>query len=565
MKMDPKLQATFPPAGMQNRSASCSASDPTPVWLFQSRFSSRHEPGSFRRGRCQLTNMNGRGGQPRPGEGAPIAKGVASVLCILLLHGVVGTAAAQYGGGGGGGSGGMPHQASPSSPYALTKLIGDVAGEAAQVDPHLVNAWGLVAGPSTPWWVANNVTSSSTLYTGTGAVLPLVVTVPGAPTGIVFNGGSGFVVTDGTNSGPATFLFATESGVISGWNQAVPPPASTQALTGIDRSGEGAIYKGLAIASTAAGDQLYATDFHNTRVDVFDSSFNLVSTPGGFVDKRIPRRYAPFGIQNINGAIFVTYARQDQAKVNDVAGATHGIVDMFDTSGNLMARVATKGALNAPWGLALAPSDFGPFSGELLVGNFGNGMIHAYHQQANARWKFRGPLRVSRNKVLKISGLWGLSFGNGGPAGPMNTLYFTAGPGGGSHGLFGSIQPAGGATTTPTTTPGASTTTTTAVGTQTHTVMVGDGGALVFTPANLTIQAGDTLRWVWGSPGHSVVSGTNGNADNRFCSPSNTGCDNPPLSSKGATYEHTFTQAGTFPYYCSVHFSLGMTGTITVQ
>ena len=266
-----------------------------------------------------------------------MSRRVLSVLCILLLHGVVGTAAAQYGGGGGGGSGGMAHQASPSSPYTLTNLVGDVAGEAAQVDPHLVNAWGLVAGPSTPWWVADNVTSSSTLYAGTGAVVPLVVTVPGAPTGIVFNGGNGFVISNGTSSGPATFIFATESGIISGWNQAVPPPAATQALTGADRSGVGAIYKGLAIASTATGDQLYATDFHNARVDVFDSSFNLVSTPGGFVDKKIPHRYAPFGIQNINGALFVTYARQDKAKVNDVPGATHGIVDMFDTSGNLVA------------------------------------------------------------------------------------------------------------------------------------------------------------------------------------------------------------------------------------
>jgi len=495
-----------------------------------------------------------------------MSKRVLSVLCIVLLLGVVGAATAQYGGGGvsggSGGSGGMSHASAPSSPYTLTKRVGDMAGAAAQVDPHLVNAWGLVAGPSTPWWVSNNGTNSSTLYDGTGAVLPLVVTVPGAPTGIVFNGGSGFVISDGTNSGPATFIFATESGVISGWNHAVPPPAATQALTGIDRSGVGAIYKGLAIASTAAGDQLYATDFHNARVDVFDSSFNLVSTPGAFVDKKIPRRYAPFGIQNINGAIFVTYARQDRAKVNEVRGAGLGLVDMFDTSGNLMARIATRGALDAPWGLALAPSDFGTFSGDLLVGNFGNGMIHAYHQQSNGRWKLRSPLKGSNGKTLKIAGLWGLSFGNGGPAGPTNTLYFTAGPNGGSHGLFGSIQAAAGATTT-TTTPGASTTTT--PGTHTHTVMVGDGGALVYTPADLTINVGDTVRWMWGSSGHSVVSGTNGNADNQFCSPSNTGCDNPPLSSRGTTYEHTFTQAGTFPYYCSVHFSLGMTGTITVR
>jgi uncharacterized protein (TIGR03118 family) len=338
----------------------------------------------------------------------------------------------------------MPHPAAPSSPYTLTNLVGDMAGAAAQVDPHLVNAWGLVAGPFTPWWVVNNTTNSSTLYTGTGAVVPLVVTVPGAPTGIVFNGGNGFVISNGSSSGPAAFIFATESGIISGWNQAVPPPLpATQALTGADRSGVGAIYKGLAIASTGAGDQLYATDLHNARVDVFDSSFNLVTVPGAFVDKKIPRRFAPFGIQTINGAIFVTYAKQDEAKVNDVPGSRRGFVNMFDTSGNLMARVATKGPLNAPWGLALAPSGFGTFSDDLLVGNFGNGMIHAYHQQSNGRWRFRGSLKDSHGKVLKIEELWGLSFGNGGAAGPMNTLYFTAGPSGGSHGLFGSIQPAG--------------------------------------------------------------------------------------------------------------------------
>ena len=304
-----------------------------------------------------------------------------------------------------------------------------------------MNAWGLVAGPSTPWWVANNTTNSSTLYTGTGAVVPLVVTVPGAPTGIVFNGGNGFVVGNGSSSGPSAFIFATERGIISGWSQDVSP--ATQALTGADRSGVGAIYKGLAIASTPAGDQLYSTDFHNARVDVFDSRFNLVTVPGAFVDKKAPRRFAPFGIQTINGTILVTYARQDAAKVNDVPGAMRGLVDMFDTDGKLMGRVAAKGALDAPWGLALAPSDFGTFSGDLLVGNFGNGMIHAYHQQPNGHWKLRGPLKDSHGKVLKIEELWGLSFGNGGAAGPANTLYFTAGPSGGSHGLFGSIQPAG--------------------------------------------------------------------------------------------------------------------------
>ena len=368
---------------------------------------------------------------------------VLSVLCMVLLNGIAGTATAQYGG--------MPmppvmpHPTPPpSSPYTMTDLVGDMTGGGAQVDPHLVNPWGLVAGPSTPWWIADNATGLSTLYTGMGAVLPLVVTVPGAPTGIVFNGGTGFVIKSGSSSGPAAFIFATMSGVISGWSQDVPPPPlSTQVVTGADRSSVGAIYTGLAIASTAGGDQLYAADFHNARVDVFDSSFNLVSASSAFVDKKMPRRFAPFGVQSINGAIFVTYAKQDKNKTTDVPGAGRGFVDMFDTGGQLMGRVAGKGALNAPWGLALAPSGFGTFSGDLLVGNFGNGTIHAYHQQSNGHWRFHGALRGSDGSVLRTEELWALSFGNGGLAGPTTTLYFTAGPNGGSHGRFGSIELAG--------------------------------------------------------------------------------------------------------------------------
>src|SRR5262245_11593040 len=258
-------------------------------------------------------------------EGAPMSKSVLSLLCIVLLNGIAGTATAQYGGM----PPVMPHPTPPpSSPYTLTDLVGDTNGTGAQVDPHLVNPWGLVAGPSTPWWVADNATGSSTLYSGTGAVLPLVVTVPGAPTGIVFNGGSGFVIKSGSSSGPAAFIFATESGVISGWNLGVPPPSpATQVITGADRSAAGAIYKGLAIASTAGGDQLYAADFHNARIDVFDSSFNLVSAPSAFVDKKIPRHFAPFGIQSINSEIFVAYARQDKNKATDVPGAGRGFVD----------------------------------------------------------------------------------------------------------------------------------------------------------------------------------------------------------------------------------------------
>jgi uncharacterized protein (TIGR03118 family) len=353
-------------------------------------------------------------------------------VASLLLRCGSAAAAGPYGGGMSGG-GSSPAAAAPGSLYSVTNLASTISGEGT-LDPHLTNAWGLVAGPGTPWWTSNNRTSTSTLYTATGNILPLVVSVPGAPTGIVFNGGSQFVLHAGTSSASAAFLFSTESGVISGWSMTVSP---TQAITVADRSGVGAIYKGLAIAN----DTLYATDFHNARVDVFDGNFNLVTPTGAFVDKKIPRRFAPFGIQNINGTLFVTYAKTDKNKEDDAPGAGLGYVDAFDTSGTLIGRVATKGPLNAPWGLAMAPSDFGTASGHLLVGNFGNGKINAYQQKANGHWKLHGPLKGSNHKVIKIDGLWALQFGTGGAAGPTNTLFFTAGPQDESQGAFGSIAP----------------------------------------------------------------------------------------------------------------------------
>ncbi len=360
---------------------------------------------------------------------------VSSVLSMLLVGSLLGpgVAAAQYGMGGGGM--GMPViTMPPANPVTVTNLVEDQAG-AAQVDPHLVNAWGLVAGPATPWWVNNATTNTSTLYDGTGTVLPLVVSVPGQPTGIVFNGGSQFALA----SGPALFLFATEAGILSGWNQSSGVTAETVA----DRSSVGAIYTGLAIGTTPGGDQLYAADFHNARIDVFDGSFTLVSNPSAFVDKKVPKHFAPFNIQNLDGTLFVTYAKQDKSKRVDVPGAGLGFVDMFDTGGNLLGRVATKGALDAPWGLAMAPSGFGDVGGDLLVGNFGNGKINAYERKSNGHWKSNGALRIASGKPVRIDGLWGLSFGNDGPAGPSTSLYFTAGPSNGSHGIFGSIATSG--------------------------------------------------------------------------------------------------------------------------
>ena len=222
--------------------------------------------------------------------------------------------------------------------YAQHNLVSDGAVAADHVDAALVNAWGLVASATSPWWIADNGTDSSTLYNGnTGAPLSLRVGVAGSPTGVVFNGGSSFVVTNGTNSGPARFIFATESGTILGWNPTVAPG---RAVIAVDNSAAGAAYKGLAIATTPAGARLYATDFHGGAVDVFDAAFHHV--PGGFVDATLPPGYAPFGIRNLGGTIYVTYALQDAERHDDVAGVGHGFVNAFNTRGQLLRRVASQ-------------------------------------------------------------------------------------------------------------------------------------------------------------------------------------------------------------------------------
>jgi uncharacterized protein (TIGR03118 family) len=325
--------------------------------------------------------------------------------------------------------------------YRTVDLISDQAGVARHMDPNLVNAWGLVAGPSTPWWIADNGKDVSTLNDGHGNAIPLVVKVAGAPTGTVFNGGSDFVVHHQGLSGPSVFMFATESGTIRGWNPNVPPPSpSTHSFIVVNRSSEGAIYKGLAIASTGAGDRLYATDFHNARVDVFNGNFHRVNMPGAFVDPNIPDGYAPFGIRNIDGSIFVTYAKQDADAEDDDSGPHRGFVDMYSLNGTLLGRVASRGPLDSPWGLAIAPRGFGRFGGDLLVGNFGGeGRINAYALESNGSAEHAGSLRRANGEPVAIDGLWALSFGNGGPAGAKGRLFFTAGPDGESHGLFGRI------------------------------------------------------------------------------------------------------------------------------
>jgi uncharacterized protein (TIGR03118 family) len=332
-----------------------------------------------------------------------------------------------------------PLGAAEQNGYVVTNLVSNSATvPAAAQDPNLVNAWGLTASSTSPWWVADNGTDVSTLYNGnTGAKVPLTVAVDGGPTGTVFNiaGGTTFPVPGGQSS---RFLFASEDGKIRGW-----PGSGAAQVTAAQSSASGAIYKGLAIAVTPNGPRLYATDFHNGRVDVWDGSWARVSTGSTFVDPSLPDGYAPFGIQTIGSRVFVTYAKQDEDAEDELAGQGLGIVDVFDTAGALLARVAQHGQLNAPWGIAWAPASFGRFGGDLLIGNFGDGQINAYEEQANGRFEHRGELRGSDgSKPLSIDGLWALEFGNDGGAGPSTRLFFTAGPNDEADGLFGSIDPA---------------------------------------------------------------------------------------------------------------------------
>ena len=324
--------------------------------------------------------------------------------------------------------------ASGTNSYTVHPLVTDTGVGGTVKDEHLVNAWGLTSSSSSPWWVSDNGTNLSTLYTGAGAIIPqIVVSVAGdGPTGTVFNSTTGFALPAGT--GNARFLFDTEDGVISGWNGG---SASQPMVT----SNEGAVYKGLAIALTTNGPRLYATDFHNGRVDVFDGSWQPVHRPFAFFDPTIPRGFAPFGIQAIGSRIYVSYAKTVPGSNDEAHGPGLGFVDAFDAAtGFLTAKVLFGQQLNAPWGLAQAPDDFGAFSGDLLVGNFGDGRITAFRPiLGGILYLPDGQLRDTSGQQISIDGLWALEFGNGATAGPTNSLFFTAGPNDESNGLFGSI------------------------------------------------------------------------------------------------------------------------------
>jgi len=340
------------------------------------------------------------------------------------------------------------------SAYAATTLVTDTPTSAAHSDANLINGWGLAFNPGGFGWVADQGTSKSTFYDGNGSLQSPVVTIPASiagvagPTGVVYNSGNAFIVsatgtigslsnpygyTSGTVNGASLFIFDTLGGTIAGWSDTVDP---NNAITVYD-SGGTAAYTGLAILNGSV-NQLYAADFKGAKIDVFNSTFAKINTSGSFTDPNIPAGYAPFGIQAISGQLYVSYAQVNPANGRETFGAGFGYVDIYDSNGNLVKRLISNGALNAPWGMAMAPANFGPFSNDLLVGNFGDGTINVYDPSSGT---MLGTLSTSGGTAIVIPGLWGIAFGNGVNNQPTNTLFYAAGPGAGAHGAYGRIDP----------------------------------------------------------------------------------------------------------------------------
>ena len=332
--------------------------------------------------------------------------------------------------------------------YKQTNLVSNIAGMAPTFDPNLKNPWGLTRSSGSPWWVANNNSGTSTLYGGTGNIVPLVVTVPppngspagtqSTPTGVVFNGSpTDFLVAPGKSS---RFIFATEDGTISGWN------GGQNAVLVVDNSdngsSNGAVYKGATSGEINGNKFLYVTNFRSAKVEVYDTNFKRVHLgEDAFNAEEIPRGFAPFNIQNIGGTLFVTYAKQDAARHDDVAGDGLGFAEIYTPTGKHIGGLRHGTWFNAPWGVVWTTRDFGEFSNAILVGNFGSGWIAAFN---GFTYKFIGFLKNPDDSLVTIDGLWSLTFGNDGGAGPANTLFFTAGINNEQDGLFGTLTPTDG-------------------------------------------------------------------------------------------------------------------------
>jgi uncharacterized protein (TIGR03118 family) len=330
--------------------------------------------------------------------------------------------------------------------YTQTNLVSDTPGMAAVTDPNLVNPWGMSRSSGSPWWISDNGTGLTTLYGATGTPASLVVTIPpadsssgqgGTPTGQIYNGTSGFLLAPGF---PARFIFVTEDGTVSGWN---PGVNATSAVIMVNTK-SASVFKGVAVATVVDStlgslNFLYVADFRKGHVNVYDTNFHRIPLgEDAFQDERIPRGFAPFNIQNIGGNLYVAFAEQDSEKHDEVDGAGLGYVDVFSPTGRLLHRLQSGQWFNAPWGIAQASGDFGAYSHDILVGQFGSGQILVFDPVTGY---YKGNLVDSANAPIVIEGLWGLAFGSGTGSGPANSLYFTAGPGGEQHGLFGTITP----------------------------------------------------------------------------------------------------------------------------
>jgi uncharacterized protein (TIGR03118 family) len=322
--------------------------------------------------------------------------------------------------------------------FNVTNLVSDGSVAAKTIDPNLINPWGIATSSSSPFWVSDNNSGFSTLYNTSGGKVPLTVAIPswtgsgaGTPDGVVFNGSGGFNVSAGGKTGSSAFLFATEDGTIQGWSPTVNLTSSEIAVNNFP----GAVYKGLAIASTGGSTFLYAANFRGGDVEMYNSSFGLVNS---FTDPTVKKGYAPFNVQDLGGTLYVTYAKQNGQKHDDVAGAGHGYVDAFSLNGTFERRIASLGGeIDSPWGLDIAPTSFGKLAGDLLVGNFGDGTISVYDPLTSA---YEGKLLGANGKPIVEPDLWGLINGNGGAGGDPNTVYFTAGLKDEAHGLFGALS-----------------------------------------------------------------------------------------------------------------------------
>jgi uncharacterized protein (TIGR03118 family) len=357
--------------------------------------------------------------------------------------------------GGGSSSGAPPAAAMGFTDTALVTDNDTVVATALTIDANLQNPWGIAFAPGSPFWISDNNNNLSTVYSGIGANETQGVTgsasvgvaipasaagVQAKPTGQVYNGGGGFMITTSMGQESALFIFDGEGGTIAAWAKDSGATAVTAYDDGVANGANHAVYKGLATGTVGGATYLYATDLHNNKVDVFDTNFSKpAAMQGKFIDPNIPAGFAPFGIAALNGDLYVTFAKQDAAMHDETTGVGLGYVDIFDFSGNLVSQFASAGPLNAPWGVAIAPAGFGSLQGDVLIGNFGDGMINIFTPNGTALANAEGPLMSSAGQPFVFPGLWSLVFGNGDSDKPVTTLFYTAGFANQTDGVFGGI------------------------------------------------------------------------------------------------------------------------------